>query len=50
MGRITEALKYLKSDPKQLNEIKQGFTHLTITKELKELRKELKLYEKKPEN
>lgn len=47
MGRLTQAISYLNADPKKVNELKDQFTHLMITEELKELRKELKLYKGK---
>ena len=42
MGRLTQAFHYLKEEPSKLS--KEQFTHITISEELKTLRKEMKLY------
>jgi hypothetical protein len=48
MSRLTQIIDYLNREPKELNldYIKSNYTHLTISDELKKIRKEKKLYKK----
>ena len=46
MGRLTQYMDYLNRKPENLDQrfIKFNYTHITITPELKKLRRKLKLY------
>jgi hypothetical protein len=46
MGRLTQAFDYLKKDPSDMSKDYEKFhyTKLTITKDIKKLRRKLKLY------
>lgn len=44
MGRLSELHRYLQIPPQKLEDFKKEMTYLTITEDLKKLRKELKKY------
>jgi len=46
MGSLTEYFEFLNTPPKQLKEVQQTFTHITVTEKLKEKRREFRKEEK----
>ena len=44
MGRLTEYYAYLKAKPSEVKEVKQLFSHVTISDNDKKVRKQLKWY------
>lgn len=47
MGRASEYIAYLKENPKTLTDFRTKLSYITITEDIKEKRKELKLYKDK---
>lgn len=44
MGRLTETIDYLKRPVEKMNDLKELYSHIEITQELKQARSKLKLY------